>query len=203
MPDTNSWRSSRVSSTEELRELVSRFDGDPDLGGEDFAQAIWDALWDIRLISCSRVSLAELWFLLSARQVPDLPNLPEATDYVRVRAWFSSRMDQDPGQVPEPEGVPDVPAEVQPEDPQGELRPEQPPDNPAPLLGNSAEGTEQQLRPFPRRSLADLGRSLALSDGIRPTILRRNPRDPRLVPPRQSKIGAAATLHILRSTCNQ
>jgi hypothetical protein len=64
---------------------------------------MWEALTDIRLISCSRVSISELWFLLSSRNVPDLPRALGDSEYFCICAWYRSRLEANPEDVPAPD----------------------------------------------------------------------------------------------------
>jgi hypothetical protein len=82
---------------------VSRFDANVNFTGEEFSSAMWEALTYIRLISCSRVSISELLFLLSSRNVPDLPRALGDSEYFRICAWCRSRLEENPEDVPAPD----------------------------------------------------------------------------------------------------
>jgi hypothetical protein len=101
-PSNQSWQSSRVSATADLREIVSRFDANVNLTGEEFSSALWEAPTYICVISCSLVSISELWFLLSSRNVPDLPTALGDSEYFRICAWYRSRLEANPENISAP-----------------------------------------------------------------------------------------------------
>jgi hypothetical protein len=92
----SSSRQTRQSATNDLREVTARFDNEPGLQGEDFADAILEAISNVRIISCSRVSLSELMFLLQSRGAPDLPDLQDSSEYQTLKVWIRRRMEADP-----------------------------------------------------------------------------------------------------------
>jgi hypothetical protein len=48
------------SATNELREVIGRFDNEPSLRGEDFADETLEAISSVGIISCSRVGSPKL-----------------------------------------------------------------------------------------------------------------------------------------------
>jgi hypothetical protein len=92
----SSSRQTRQFATNDLREVTARFDNEPGLQGEDFADAILEAISNVRIISCSRVSLSELMFLLQSRGAPDLPDLQDSSEYQTLKVWIRRRMEADP-----------------------------------------------------------------------------------------------------------
>jgi hypothetical protein len=156
--------------------VIARFDNEPHLRGEEFADAIMEALSGVRIISCSRVSLSELVFLLQSRGAPDLPDLQDASEYLIVKKWIQKRMEADPDDVPDPETPPQsqvLNTESQNED--ATTLPDAGPSEPHKENVNVPRFpmyfvTEER----PHRSLRQLSQELETSVTLRPTHIRGN-----------------------------
>jgi hypothetical protein len=101
----SSSRQTMQSATNDLREVIARFDNEPGLRGEDFADAISEAISNVRIISCSRASLSELMLLMQSRGAPDLPDLLDESEYQELKVWINRRMEADPDDVPNPDPI--------------------------------------------------------------------------------------------------
>jgi hypothetical protein len=177
----SSSRQTRQSATNDLREVIASFDNEPCLRGADFADVILEAISNVRIISCSRVSLSEIIFLLQSCGAPDLPDIPDESEYQTLKEWINRRMEADPDDVPDPDpiGIEVLSADSSSAESPSTTEVESKEEIELPA-GNNGDSrrfpvsfvTASDDKLLPRRSLSKLSQELEHSVSNRPTVTR-------------------------------